>query len=315
MSAPAAAVPAPTSHRVTRERLVTALIFALLAHGVILLGVGFVSLVPKPEKRSAVAVTLVRTTKVTAPPRRADYLAQANQRGPGNTRRAEAPEPAMDSAAPFPEPGRLLAQALMPKLSGKGTDQRSPTPQRTHSGRHRMVTTSAASRRVDNGRAAPSGARRPVLMTRLTPAARRHRRVQGRAVSLPRLHGSEPRKRARTANARASVFAPYLESWRARIESIGRAQFARLVPPRVRRGTLTLAVSLNSDGTIRSVDIARRSRHPALNAAALKIIRLAAPFAPFPPKLRRETDVLSFTYQWNFIRGGGSTGTVGVGRG
>jgi len=309
-----AAIEGPTSDRVTRERLVTALIFALLAHGVILLGVGFVSLVPKPRQGTAVAVTLVRSTRVTPPPRRADYLAQANQRGPGNTARNQAPRPARDAAAPFPEPGEQLARQLMPMLSGRNDAAEKLLSEQTARGSRQAVTTTAASVPVRSGLRPAAGARRPVLVTRLTPA-RRSDRTAGRTVSLPRLHGEKPRRNAKTADARASVFAPYLQAWRARIESIGRAQFARLVPRRITRGTLTLAVSLNADGSIRSVHIARRSRHPELIAAALKIIRLAAPFPPFPPRLRRRTDVLSFTYQWNFIRGGESSGTVGVGRG
>lgn len=308
---PGAVLPARTA---ARERLVTALIFALLLHGVILLGVGFVSLVPKQAHGPAVAVTLVRNTRVVPPPRRMDYLAQRNQRGPGNTRGRDAPEAASNPADPFPNPGVALAADFSAQAPGNpalATTLRTQAPP----GPGEVVATAAATPPVRSGETPLSGSQRPLLLARLATAAEQRAAAPAPAVSLPRVHGEAPQHGADATNARASVYAPYLEAWRARVEAIGSAQFARLVPARIARGHLTLAVSLNADGSIRSVSIIRRSRYPVLDAAALKIIRLAAPFAPFPHAVRERTEVLSFAYRWNFLRGGAATGTVGLGGG
>lgn len=298
----------------TRERLVTALIFALLVHGVILLGVGFVSLVPKQAHGPAVAVTLVRDTRVVPPPRRMDYLAQRNQRGPGNTRGKDSPEGAANPADPFPNPGIPLAAALAAQAPAQANPALATAlRKRAATGPGEVAATTAKTAPVRSGEVPLTGSERPLLMARLATAAEQPRAARAPAVSLPRIHGETPQRSADKTNARASVYAPYLEAWRTRVEAIGSAQFARLVPSRIKRGHLTLAVSLNADGSIRSVDIVQRSHYPELDAAALKIIRLAAPFQPFPPAVRRRTEVLSFAYRWNFIRGGGVGGSVGLG--
>ena len=41
----------------------------------------------------------------------------------------------------------------------------------------------------------------------------------------------------------------------------------------------------------------------ALDQAALKILRLAAPFPPLPPDIRKDYDTLRFAYEWDFSKG------------
>jgi len=307
------ALPFTLSNRlITRERLVTALIFALLAHGVILLGVGFVSLVPRPDHNRTVAVTLVRDTQVVPPPRNMDYLAQANQRGPGNTRRHDAPEPALGSGQPFPQPDLNLAAAFRTQSPALQRLLR-PAPQPAETG-HDLVSSNSGPWIAARG-AAPRAGDRPPLLARLVPPSRsQNADSQSPVITLPRLHGKHPLTRADTTNTRASVFAPYLEAWRERIEVVGNQHYSTLVPQSIKRGHVTLTIAINADGSIQFIRPAQRSRYPELDAAALKIIRLAAPFPPFPPAVRKRTDRLTFTYQWNFIRGSGNTSSVGLGK-
>jgi protein TonB len=48
------------------------------------------------------------------------------------------------------------------------------------------------------------------------------------------------------------------------------------------------------------ININRSSGHSVLDEAAERIVRLAAPFAPFPPNIRRDTDELEITRTWTF---------------
>jgi len=63
-----------------------------------------------------------------------------------------------------------------------------------------------------------------------------------------------------------------------------------------------VTVSIKADGTIERVDINRSSGQRILDAAALHIVNLAAPFAPFPPDIARDTDIISITRTWIFTR-------------
>lgn len=302
------------SRRLSRERLTTALVFALLAHGVVLLGVGFVALAPSPAQTRTVDVTLVNQADANAP-HESEYLAQANQRGPGNTRRRIPQLPAAASRSPFPNPGFALAENFALETPGHGVaDALAASDARKHSGAQEFASTRAAARTVASATPVSAGDR-PLLLARLVPAARQPGDTLSPAVALPRLYGPHAEPAAHKANVRAAVSASYLLGWQRRIERIGTAQFAQLVPPGIERGHLTLTVTLDADGDVRAVDILKHSHYPGLDAAALKIIRLSAPFEPFPPALRARTAALSFTYRWNFIRGAASTGTVGLGGG
>lgn len=48
------------------------------------------------------------------------------------------------------------------------------------------------------------------------------------------------------------------------------------------------------------MELNRSSGQPVLDQAALRIVNLAAPYAPFPENIRRDTDVLEITRTWTF---------------
>ena len=49
--------------------------------------------------------------------------------------------------------------------------------------------------------------------------------------------------------------------------------------------------------------VRRTSGHPELDSAALGIVRIAAPFDPFPTAMRERYPVLRFAYEWQFLNG------------
>ncbi|MDH5257447.1 MAG: energy transducer TonB, partial [Gammaproteobacteria bacterium] len=74
------------------------------------------------------------------------------------------------------------------------------------------------------------------------------------------------------------------------------------------KGSLILDVVINANGTIRSINVRKSSNHKLLDDAAMRIVHLAAPFAPLSPEILKETDVLHITRTWKFM-GGGLTST------
>ena len=61
--------------------------------------------------------------------------------------------------------------------------------------------------------------------------------------------------------------------------------------------------TINSDGTLAAMDLERSSGYKILDAAAQRIVQLAAPYAKFPSDIRKETDILVITRTWHFARG------------
>jgi protein TonB len=65
-------------------------------------------------------------------------------------------------------------------------------------------------------------------------------------------------------------------------------------------GRPTLEVVIGADGRLNDIVVRRSSGDRALDQAALKILRLAAPFDPLPQSIRANYDVLRFAYEWDF---------------
>ena len=95
-------------------------------------------------------------------------------------------------------------------------------------------------------------------------------------------------------------FAMYVESFKIKAERISTLNFPLDARQNKIYGSLQLSVSINPDGSLENVKITRSSGQPILDEAALRIIRLAAPFQPFPENIRRDTDILNITRTWEF---------------
>jgi len=98
----------------------------------------------------------------------------------------------------------------------------------------------------------------------------------------------------------ASPVAYYLNSWRRKVENIGNLNY----PDEAKRAhnyrNLRLLVALLPDGSLKEVVLLESSGHTILDEAAIRIVHLAAPYAPFPDELRKTTDILEIIRTWQF---------------
>lgn len=113
-----------------------------------------------------------------------------------------------------------------------------------------------------------------------------------------------------TPDTRASDLAPYLDSWRRRVERVGTLNYPTAAARRGLKGNPVIEVTLRQDGALQSAVIRRSSGHPEIDAAALQILRLASPYDPFPPSLNARYRVLHFAYEWQFVGGRLGSGNV-----
>ena len=111
-----------------------------------------------------------------------------------------------------------------------------------------------------------------------------------------------PRKKFIGANAAEYRFAQYEEDWRAKVERWGTLNYPAEARGKI-YGNLRLTVTLRPDGTVAAIELDRSSGLKVLDAAAFKIVRMASPYAPFPPDIRRDTDLLVITRTWFFGHG------------
>ena len=101
--------------------------------------------------------------------------------------------------------------------------------------------------------------------------------------------------------ARAAPDADYLLQWQDDIERFGNAYYRGLALHHG-DGDVRLKVSVRSDGSLRQIDLLKRSGSTALDRAAIDTVEKLAPFAPFPESLARETQQLDIVRTWQFRR-------------
>ncbi len=114
--------------------------------------------------------------------------------------------------------------------------------------------------------------------------------------------GADARASAGFGNAAplGADFAYYLDAWRRKVERIGQLNYPAEAKAKGLAGTLRLRVSIAADGALNDVRVVEGSGHAVLDAAALRIVRLAAPYAPFSPTMRAATEVLEIERTWQF---------------
>jgi len=112
---------------------------------------------------------------------------------------------------------------------------------------------------------------------------------------------SRPRRRAIGAGTRDYKYANYLEAWCRKVERVGNLNYPEEAKRRKLYGNLTLQVALRANGSVERVRVLRSSGLDLLDEAAVRIVELAAPFSPFPPAIRAETDRLDITRTWQFL--------------
>ena len=112
--------------------------------------------------------------------------------------------------------------------------------------------------------------------------------------------GDARRRDLSTAGAPSTAESAYLAMWRRKCERLGGNNY----PAGRLQGELTLRVSIHHTGRLLDVALLRSSGHEALDAAALKTVRQAAPYQPFNVDMRKRYDELTFTRTWQFSRSG-----------
>jgi len=225
-------------------------------------------------------------------PAKAEALAQANLNRGGTVEddlRAKTPLPLTEPR----KPGKDLAEAQRRQRSLEA--QQAELLAKAREAQTRVPASAQRQPDIDNPGHQPSGRD----LADLSLAAMR---LQAQIDRQIQEYQKRPRKKFIGANVSEYRFAQYEEDWRVKIERIGTLNYPAEARGRV-YGNLRLTVTIRPDGNVESVELDRSSGLKVLDAAAFKIVRMAGPFAAFPPDIRRDTDLLVITRTWFFGQG------------
>ncbi|MEM7254598.1 MAG: TonB family protein [Pseudomonadota bacterium] len=303
------------------EPLAVMLCGAIAAHALFILGVSFAP-VPKPTKQTMTLDVILVQSQTDDAPDDPDLLAQANQEGGGNSDQMARPSSPLPSPLTGTEATIISASPPTPQSAGELQNSLSEQPTDT------APTTVLTQQQTDvDDKAAyfpPVPKPRPRQLTQTDPnetierdttrdlpspdldapqLAPSHALASLNAEVARKLeaYANRPRKKWITARTKESKYAAYMDEWRSKVERVGNLNY----PDSARRdrlsGNLLLDVALRADGTVKDIVIRRSSGHRVLDDAAIRIVRLAAPYSPFPKPMREETDVLHIERTWEFL--------------
>jgi protein TonB len=272
-----------------RDRLSFALFLALSLHAALILGVGFSSSLDF-EPSPTIEVTLAQHSDAKAP-EEADFIAQSNQLGSGSEE--EIHETTTDQQADFFE--NEFNQVMKDPLP--------ETPQTELVRRELLTTQASALERETTKDELPT--EEVLSLTSDNPSldelAQEIASLEARIATERQAQAKAPRvKRLTSVSTKSADEAAYLNMWRRKVERIGNANF----PGGNVYGDLRMLVILLYDGTLKEVRVLKSSGHKALDDAALRIVRLAAPYQYFPVEMRKHYDQLEIIRTWKFSRSG-----------
>ena len=243
---------------------------------------------PKIVKDKALEVILVNS-KSARKPANAQALAQTNLDGGGNTdenRRAKTPLPPS-------------AQ----QQTGSDLEQRQRRVQQLEVQQQQLLTQAKGKRSVSaqNQREAQLEPTPALSGRELASSALAMARWEAEISKSVEEYNKRPRKKNIGTRAEEYRFAQYVEDWRLKVERVGTLNYPEAARGKL-YGALVLSVTLQSDGSVQKIEINRSSGHKVLDDAARRIVQMASPYSPFPPDIRRDTDILEITRTWTFTR-------------
>lgn len=115
-------------------------------------------------------------------------------------------------------------------------------------------------------------------------------------------YNKRPKKEFLSPTTKEHGAAEYLDKWRNRVEATGQANYPIQIKAKKLSGTLIVSVEINSDGTIAALNILSPSPHKLLNDSAMRILRDASPFDPFPDEeFFNNTNIIVVTRTIHFL--------------
>jgi protein TonB len=264
------------------------LLFSLLLHGVLVLGITFSYVKAKPSLPT-LDVTLVDVANRDAPDK-ADFLAQANNSGGGESDKAARPSQLV--SGPIPKANAGVAPQPVEASAPRPQDATDDKLLTTTGDSHYTVSTDSAKleRTPQELPESPNEVKRRQEMAQLA-AEVRDRSEQ---------YAKRPKKKFISANTKEYVYAAYMRGWVDRVERVGNLNYPNEARRRGLHGDVLMTVTLNRDGSVKSIEVVSSSGQQLLDAAAQRIVRLAAPF-PSLPVDKDHIDELNITRTWQFM--------------
>lgn len=270
------------------DRLGMTIFFALLFHGIVILGITFVSSPSAKQKIPPSLDVILVNTSNSETPDKADFLAQTSQDGGGNSEEKVRRTDLFSAPTLSQQPGMAQQQA-----------SRQQTPIKKQSTQKAFVTQNKSMHKIESQKKQSS---KEVLEQILKPQQKNERAARmAEELSLTLQEFSQkPKEKFLNSRTKEYIAASYMRGWIDKVERLGNADYPDAAIRAKLSGTLILDVVINSDGTLKEINLRRSSGHQILDDAAKRIVKMSSPFSPFSAKLQKQADIIHITRSWEF---------------
>ena len=270
------------------DRLSMTFFLAAVLHGILILGVTF-SLAPQADENPPALDIILVQTSTPAESEDAKFLAQVSQQGGGDSTENIRPQDLFTAPHLTAQPGMALQTSKQTVAHRKAVEQQ------------QLLLASTSDYQISSDEVIEHTDKQENNITETTQQNAQTARLAQELNT--RIETGSSADKVKFLNSSTKEFAParYMREWINHVERIGNLNY----PDQARRnklsGTLILDVVISADGKLVKTDLRRSSGHKVLDDAARRIVRLAAPYSPFPSKLKKQADVIHITRSWEFL--------------
>lgn len=213
------------------------------------------------------------------------------------------PEPAPVEPLPEPEP------VSEPEPEPEPETKPEPEPEIAD----KKITSEEADRQVESAEAetetlesaeelAEPATPRPTAQQMMAQARSEISSLQDQLARSSKALSDRPKKRRISAATKEFAAAAYMRAWEMKVERIGNMNYPQEAREKGINGSLMLSVDIRPDGSVPAdgIVVSRSSGHKVLDDAAIKIVRLGAPYANIPDNVLKDNDMLTIIRTWKF---------------
>ena len=264
------------------DRLSFTVFLALALHAFIVLGITFDLEDPEMAPHT-MEITLAQYDDEEKP-EKADFLAQANQKGSGTVEEV--------SQLSTPKKAEYHDTVIRDTEKVRREAASRPVPV----AKKKTVIASAASTKkkapIIENKITPKPKQKPKPKISLWAKSLEIASLEAEYQKQKREYSKRPKvTRFNAASTMKVMDAQYMASVVNKIERIGSLNFPEEARSKL-YGRPRILIAIMSDGTLRELSILESSGSTSLDDKALRIVRMAAPFPPFSDEARKERDEL-----------------------
>jgi len=280
------------------DRFSFTLFLALALHAIIVLGITFAPEEPRSSSQT-MEITLSQFDDETEPDK-ADFLAQTNQKGSGSK------EEPVEMTSPNPSD---VNQNKIEPVQPEPPSRSEPVNRQEQT----VVQTSAETQTSapEPDKAEPE-VDEPLPVREKKSLMERSLEIASLEARFDRQRQAYARKprvmRVTAASTLKSSNAFYVRSWIDKVTRVGNINYPSEAERAKLSGRARILVSLRKDGTVKELAILESSGSSVLDDAAIRIVRMASPFAPFPDSMKEDVDELEIIRTWEFGKRGLTSG-------